>query len=172
MVEGWLENARVQRCPECGSDNIGQFDDMISIDTEEYEAEGGRYYCLSCGWVEELEKLPAEDDPNTPEAFRKILKEGKCCICEGSLKGGHLNMVQLNKYADWKFPVWGNVLVERNFKRAMAIACDNCVDTKTGMIKGDVKYALELGDDDTLHYHAASELKDAEPITEEMVRGL
>lgn len=172
----WLENARIQKCPECGSDNIGQFDGIVAIDAEEYETEGGRYYCLSCGWLEELEKVAAEDDPNTSEIYRLILKEGKCCICEGPLKGSHLNFVQLNKYVDWKFPVWGNILVESSlkggFKRGLGILCDNCVDPNTGSVKGDVKYALEVRDDNSFYYHETSDLKDAEPITEEMIRGL
>jgi len=43
---------RVTVCPKCGSEDIGQLDEGLPAETWEYEQEGGRYYCLSCGWTE------------------------------------------------------------------------------------------------------------------------
>lgn len=45
---------RIEQCPECGSDDIGQLDEGLPLATDEYEAAGGRYYCLRCGWSEQM----------------------------------------------------------------------------------------------------------------------
>lgn len=49
----WREMRRVETCPECGSDDIGQLNEGLPMATDEYEAAGGRYYCLRCGWAEQ-----------------------------------------------------------------------------------------------------------------------
>ena len=43
---------RVKKCPECRSYDIGQLTEGLSSNTEKYEEEGGRYYCVKCGWSE------------------------------------------------------------------------------------------------------------------------
>ena len=102
-----------------------------------------------------------------------VLREGKCCVCEAPLKNSkHLNLVTIDKFAHWEFPVWGNVLAKDPAKRsgrATAICCDDCVDEKTRQIKKPIKFAIEvnkLGESYIIDYHDASKLKDAPPITE------
>ena len=118
------------------------------------------------------EFIPAKDDPNTPNAFKRVLAEGKCCICEGTLATSHLNIVQVDKVAKWKFPIWGNILIKDSMFRAMAIACDDCVDSEKGSIKQPLKFALELQEIDGIthhYYHDVTKLEDAPPITQKMV---
>lgn len=103
-----------------------------------------------------------------PDALKKAMAEGRCCICEGSLEGSRVNFVQLMKLATWRFPIWGNVLLPEMGMRAMALACDNCVDPEKGSVKGKPKFALDL-DGDEIRYHDFDSLEDAEPITEEIV---
>ncbi len=43
---------RVKKCAKCESYDIGQLTEGLSVDTTNYEKEGGRYYCVSCGWTE------------------------------------------------------------------------------------------------------------------------
>jgi len=102
------------------------------------------------------------------EALKKAVEEGKCCICEDPLKGSHVNLVQLAKKATWKHPVWGNIFAPEAGMRALALACDNCVNTETGIVREQPKFAIEL-DGNVIRYHAVDSLKDAESITEEMV---
>lgn len=103
-----------------------------------------------------------------PDALKKAMAEGLCCSCEGPLEGSHVNFVQLMKVATWRFPVWGNVLVSDMGMRAMALACDNCVNPEKGTMKRKPKFALDL-DGDEIRYHDVDSLEDARPITEELV---
>lgn len=103
-----------------------------------------------------------------PDSFKQVMEEGECCICGGPLKGSHVNFVNLEKIATWSFPVWGNILVDEPWQRAMAVLCDNCVDEEKGVIKGEVKRALEIRDGAPV-YHDVDELEDAPPITKKMV---
>jgi C4-type Zn-finger protein len=42
------------RCPKCGSDEIGELDSLLELPytDEDYENAGGRYYCVACGWYQ------------------------------------------------------------------------------------------------------------------------
>lgn len=101
-----------------------------------------------------------------------LLKNGKCCICEHPLKGSeHINMLNLDKYVEWKFPQWGNILAKDPKKqggRAVAIACDDCINEDTGEIKAPVKFAVEIEkkNEDTISikYHKLEDLKDSPKI--------
>jgi len=95
-----------------------------------------------------------------PDWLKQVMEEGECCICGGPLKGSQINFVNLNKIVTWPFPVWGNILVvDEPWQRAMAILCDNCVDEEKGVIKGEVKRALEIRDGAPV-YHDVDELED------------
>lgn len=106
----------------------------------------------------------------------QVLERGKCCICSGTLKGSHVNLCNLNKKATWNYPVWGNLLAkdpETWGNRATAILCDNCVDDRTGKVKGEIKLALEIRGSHGFYefiYHKVEALEDAETITEQDLR--
>ena len=102
--------------------------------------------------------------------------KGKCCSCEGSLKGSEgINLVMIDKYTQWEFPAWGNMLLppehpKAGMNRAMAACCDHCVDPSTGKAIRPVKLALEvnlLNDKILINYHKVEDLTDAPPITKE-----
>lgn len=41
-------------CRRCGSDDIGMLDSLESENEMDYEEQGGRWYCIRCGWQEDL----------------------------------------------------------------------------------------------------------------------
>ena len=100
-----------------------------------------------------------------------IRSRAKCCSCGGSLKDSHyMNMVSLNKVAEWQHPSWGNILVSGSGGRASAIVCDGCVDEARRSREWNIKYAIEWNDEHTVFkYHPVEKLKDTYPITEEML---
>jgi len=49
-----MQTLRKPVCPRCGSDDMGQLDHLDSEDNFDYESQGGRWYCIRCGWEEEL----------------------------------------------------------------------------------------------------------------------
>ncbi len=100
--------------------------------------------------------------------LEEMIERAKCCICEGLLKGSHMNFIHLSKMATWEYPTWSNVLVPDAGTRAIAIACDNCVNPAKGTVKGEIKFAIEWKDG-VIHYHPVNTLEDAIPITEEMI---
>ena len=118
----------------------------------------------------------------------EVLASGKCCACEGILKDSkHLNMVTLDKIANWEFPTWGNVLAKREEDRkgvrAVAIICDDCVENKTVIkfaIEVEIMLGVDFGGDDpqkaeaitetVIRYHDVTTLKDMPPITEKDLR--
>lgn len=58
-----------KKCPKCGSDDIGQLDHLDSGDDEDYEQQGGRWYCVACGWGEDLNSIRINSSKkNTSEA--------------------------------------------------------------------------------------------------------
>ncbi|MFB0544062.1 MAG: hypothetical protein ACETVR_04700 [Candidatus Bathyarchaeia archaeon] len=98
----------------------------------------------------------------------KLLHErGLCCVCGGSLRDSeYINFVQLNKYAKWKYPAYGNILArdpdKKEAKRAMAVLCDRCIEEKR-----DPRLAVEFRGEGEIMYHPLLLLEDAEPITAE-----
>ena len=40
------------KCPKCGSSDVGQLDHIDAKDDIDYEIQGGRWYCVSCAWGE------------------------------------------------------------------------------------------------------------------------
>jgi hypothetical protein len=104
----------------------------------------------------------AEGSLNTLDSFQRVLhQDGMCCICEGRVfpESKHTNILLLDKIANWKFPVWGNILLNLPAVHASAIVCDSCVE---GTME-DVKYAIEFDAKvGAIIYHPVSELKDRE----------
>lgn len=87
-----------------------------------------------------------------------MIKENiKCCACEGSLKDSdHLNIVTTSKVAVWRFPSSGNVFIPNAPNQAVAVVCDNCIETKV-----EVKFAVEAEPGFTnVTYHRLEDLED------------
>ena len=107
-----------------------------------------------------------------------ILNSGKCCACEKPLKDSkHLNLITLDKAANWEFPTWGNVSAkkaeDRKGVRAVAIICDSCVEDKTVIkfaidvkVVGNDPQKSEAITETVIRYHDVTTLKDMPPITE------
>lgn len=103
------------------------------------------------------------------EISEYILQNGKCCACEGTLQGSHLNMVTIPKIATWEYPVWGNVLDKNGMalKYACAIVCDNCVNEQTGQITAPIRFAMDVGGTPRrIVYYTVEDLEDGEPDLE------
>lgn len=104
-----------------------------------------------------------------------IRQEGRCCSCGSNLRDTeNMNLVTLDKYAQWEFPAWGNVLAKDEEKRmgnrACAVLCDGCVDPEKGVILKPVKEAIEIAEIEGriyIYYHPIDKLKDAPPILAE-----
>lgn len=110
-----------------------------------------------------------------------LIENGKCCACDAPLKdSGHVNMVMLTKKAPWKYPIWGNLLAEKETAMgyALGMVCDECVDDEKGKIKKPIKYAVEVQGGEPVEgsllsdkiftkrfilYHDAHALEDGEP---------
>jgi len=68
-----------------------------------------------------------------------IRKRVKCCACDGTMGNSeHINMIQLDRKANWKFPTAANILSSDVRPRAMSVVCDKCVNGKCSP-----KYAIE-----------------------------
>lgn len=79
-----------------------------------------------------------------------ISKLCKCCACEGSLESSnHINWVQIDKKATWKFPTWGNLLTDHD-GMAVAYICDDCASGKKP--EQGLKFAVEF-EGTTVIYH-------------------
>lgn len=64
----------------------------------------------------------------------------KCCSCGTPIgqSGSHINIVCLNKRAEWDYPKAGNVLTGES-GRAVAIVCDRCIS-----LNKPSKYAVKF----------------------------
>lgn len=141
-----------EECPECGA--------LGKIDRDQYMGDVS-IICSECGHHYQRER---------PSSWEVALRfEGKCCACGGSLENGFINIVNLDKYTEWEFPAWGNILAreeESQAKRACSILCDGCIELKRPLIKWAVEIYRE-GEVYKLRYHDVKLLKDSAPITEE-----
>ena len=92
-----------------------------------------------------------------------IFATHKCCACGKPVKNtstGHVNLIQLERKATWKFPSFGNVLLGTS-GIAAAIVCDPCLESKAV-----IKWAIELqgsGKKKTVVYHEVDQLQKIEP---------
>jgi hypothetical protein len=90
-------------------------------------------------------------------SFEEIREKGKCCITEKPLRDcKHFNIVQIDKKAKWKYPVWGD-LISGIDNMAIAIVHDDCLEPE-GNIIGEIRYAIEATDTKII-YHPISELE-------------
>lgn len=102
-----------------------------------------------------------------------VIENARCCACESLLKDSRsLNLVNLDKYVEWEFPAWGNVLAreedKHQAKRACSVLCDGCIELKNK--RPPIKWAVEIyreGEAYKLRYHDVKLLKDSDPITDE-----
>lgn len=125
------------------------------------------------------------------EIHEYLIEEGKCCACDAELKLGtkFVNMVMLSKKAPWKYPIWGNILAEKETSMgyAIAVACDACVDEETGQIKNPIKYAIEVQGGEQVEgsppsdklftkrfimYHKVEDLEDGKPTLKSPIKDL
>lgn len=104
----------------------------------------------------------------TDDNLERIKEIGKCCYCGGSMETSEfVNVVNLNKKAEWEYPHWDNVLLKDEFEhvnRACSFLCDQCVDKKNIPI-----YSYSMVDS-KIFYHDISRLEDTFEITEEMIK--
>jgi len=102
-----------------------------------------------------------------------LLKKGLCCACNSPLKDSkHINLVQLNRVATWKTPIWGNILSEsQELKYALAVVCDNCVSPEK---MNEIKFAIEIemsgNTPSNIYYHAVENLEKGSPTFSEEVK--
>lgn len=88
--------------------------------------------------------------------LEQIAEKCRCGACGGTIAGGHINLYQLDKWAVWEHPAFGNVLTEEK-QRACAVLCESCFDDRAPPIE-----AIEFSGDDVV-YHPLEELEDAPP---------
>jgi len=117
-----------------------------------------------------------------PQWSDEVIALGKCCACENPLRNSkHLNLITLDKAANWEFPTWGNILAKREEDRigvrATAIICDDCVEVKTVIkfaidveIVGHDPQKSEAITETVIKYHDVTTLKDMPVITEKDLR--
>jgi len=99
----------------------------------------------------------------------EIIKQvGKCCFCGGSMESSEfVNMIQLNKKAEWEFPHWDNLLLKDEFdhiNRACSFLCDPCIEKKNNPI-----FAYSMIDN-KIFYHDIDRLEDTFEIKDEMLK--
>jgi hypothetical protein len=95
----------------------------------------------------------------------EVLRRAKCCGCGGALPArGPLNMVLMDKRADWSYPTHGNVMVPGSGGRAVSVLCHYC-------LRGEIppRTAIEVRDDGTVVHHPLDGLLDLPAIGEEAV---
>ncbi len=104
-----------------------------------------------------MEKLEVGSTDAAAEWKERIKRQVKCCCCEASLeKSKYINIVGTTKVASWKFPIMQNVLVANAPAMAIAILCDQCVNTKQHpkcVIEADPGYSK-------VTYHEIGSLED------------
>lgn len=89
----------------------------------------------------------------------------KCCACGGTLEASScINVVELEKVATWKFPVFGQVDIPDYEPRAMAIVCDECMRNKV-----KIQRCIEWeGLPYLIKYHDVECLKDSKKSVSQM----
>jgi hypothetical protein len=81
-----------------------------------------------------------------------IRRRARCCACGGPMRRSpHMNLVCLERKAEWKYPQAGNVLTGEG-GQAVAIVCDRCLDDKATIVN-----AVEFRDGQIL-YHQVEQL--------------
>lgn len=88
------------------------------------------------------------------------LFEEECVICDRPLEEGgeHINWVTLPKKAEWDYPAAGNLLYDIPAEYAMALVCDQCLESEE-----EPEYALKGVE---LERVPIDELEDLPPMRE------
>lgn len=82
------------------------------------------------------------------DVMNLFLTQGKCGNCTAAMsESEHLNMVQVKRKAQWRFPVWGNLLTGED-TMALALMCDKCLEEHK-----PVMFCIEVRNN-TILYHA------------------
>lgn len=93
--------------------------------------------------------------------FEQILRQGWCCSCGKRMdRSQDLNVVYLNKLADWSCPSFNGRIIRRGdqlYKQAIGIVCDICHRKDN-----EVKFALEIVGESRI-YHKVEDLIDWHP---------
>jgi hypothetical protein len=92
----------------------------------------------------------------TDEAAMIICQKGLCCQCLGSLELEiHVNVVPLNKQAQWPAPVWGreDVGITNGAVGILCMKCSQSLDPPPSPI-----LAVEFGPDYFVRYYAVKNL--------------
>lgn len=89
------------------------------------------------------------------------LRRTTCCGCGGPLpQRGPLNVILLDKRADWHFPTHGSVLVDGSGGRAVAVLCHYCLHEDVAP-----KTAVEVVADGSIRHHPIDRLVELPEIT-------
>lgn len=103
------------------------------------------------------------------EEFNNWVRENvECCACGGKLETTNsVNVVELNKVATWKFPVFGKIDVPGYEPRAMAIVCDKCLANQVR-----IQRCIEMIEAEEIpyqvKYHEYDGLKDSDKSASQM----
>ena len=100
------------------------------------------------------------------EEFNNWVRENvECCACGDELETTNsVNVVELNKVATWKFPVFGVVDVPGYEPRAMAIICEKCLANQVR-----IQRCIEWeGKPYKVKYHDVDDLKDSDKRASQM----
>jgi len=89
--------------------------------------------------------------------YEDIKQKAKCCITGWPLKdSAHINAIQLDVPATWKYPVMGNVL-QGIFNIAVAFIHDEAINPD-GSFVGPIKHAIEFSNGEVI-YHDLEQLR-------------
>lgn len=87
-----------------------------------------------------------------------VIENVNCCACGGKLEPtNYVNIVELQKVATWKFPVFGQIDIPNYEPRALAIVCDKCLANQV-----KIQRCIEWeGIPHQIKYHDVDGLKDS-----------
>lgn len=90
-----------------------------------------------------------------------------CCACRRPLRDGGrcVNIVPLDRLAEWEYPTWGDPAVPACDGRAVALLCDICVTTGRA-----VEWAVESMGAGRVAYHPVKDLFPVPPALEPPLR--
>lgn len=99
-----------------------------------------------------------EDPDFWSEMTLKIKEKARCCACSGPLGPNHVNVMILDREAQWPQPTWGNVEIGLPAKGAVAFLCDKCIAEKR-----KPRFAVEASRGwEAVTYHPVEELPELE----------
>lgn len=112
-------------------------------------------------------KLVVSSSMDSETLFAMLLRKAECCSCGNPMKSSPLlNFVSIDKKAEWKHPVWDNMLLKPEYPRiprAVAVLCSECIESQRMAEK-----VIEI-EGEEIKYHNVADLEDAYEITPDMV---